>query len=62
MGLVAIDLTDYPEVLKGDAITLLEADSESILSARAIAQKTGTIPYEVLTSIGSRVERRYIDF
>jgi alanine racemase len=62
MDLLAIDLTDYPGVLKGDVVTLLEADSESILSARSIAKKTGTIPYEVLTSIGSRVERRFIDF
>lgn len=62
MDLTAVDLTDHPEAIKGDIVTLMDADPESGLSARAIAGKTGTIPYEVLTSIGTRVERRYVDF
>ncbi len=62
MDLIAIDLTDHPLVEKGDKVTLLAADQESILSARGIADRIGTIPYEILTSIGSRVERRYVDF
>ena len=62
MDLIAIDLTDHPLVEKGDKVTLLAADRESDLSARGIAGRIGTIPYEVLTSIGSRVERRYVDF
>jgi len=62
MDLIAIDLTDYPEIGRGHAVTLLEADPGSPLSARAIADKSGTIPYEILTSIGSRVARTYADF
>lgn len=62
MDLTAIDLTGFPEVEKGGTVTLLEADPESGLSACAIADQTGTIPYEVLTSIGSRVKLRYVEF
>ena len=62
MDLTAIDLTDHPHVGKGDMVTLLDADPESPVSACGIADKTGTIPYEVLTSIGRRVEREYVDF
>lgn len=62
MDLAAIDLTDHREAIKGGIVTLLDAVQESTLSARAIADQAGTIPYEVLTSIGSRVERRYVEF
>jgi len=62
MDLVSIDLTGYPGVKKGDEVLLLEADPKSPLSADAIADQTGTIAYEVLTSIGNRVEHCYLDF
>ncbi len=62
MDLTAIDLTDFPQVVKGGRVTLLEEDPESGISASALANQTGTISYEVLTSIGSRVKHRYVEF
>jgi alanine racemase len=44
----------------GDEVTLLgELDGESI-SAQDLADWAGTIPYEVLTNINTRVPRVYI--
>lgn len=62
MDLTAVDLTGHPEVNAGDIVTLVAAEPDSELSARATARKLGTISYEILTSVGNRVERRYVDF
>jgi alanine racemase len=59
MDLTSIDVTDYPELKPGDDVVILDDDPTSAISAAAIARRTGTIPYEVLTSIGPRVERTY---
>ncbi len=60
MDLVSIDVTDVPGVGHGDEVTLLESDPQSPISAAGLARRLGTIPYEILTSIGARVERVYI--
>jgi len=60
MDLMSVDLTDVPGVAHGDEATILEADPDSPISAPGLAKRIGTIPYEVLTSIGSRVERVYV--
>ncbi len=60
MDLVTVDVTDVPGVAHGDEVTLLEADPESPISAVGLANRIGTIPYEILTSIGPRVERVYM--
>jgi len=59
MDLVMVDLTDVPEAAPGLEVTLLEADSASPLSAAALAEAAGTIPYEILTGLGRRVPRVY---
>jgi len=60
MDLASIDVTDVPGVTHGDEVTLLESDPQSPISAAALATCIGTIPYEILTSIGERVERVYV--
>ena len=59
MDLVMVDLTDVPEAAPGLEVALLEADNASPLSAAALAEAAGTIPYEILTGIGRRVPRVY---
>ena len=59
MDLVMVDLTDVPEAGAGLEVTLLEADAASPLSAAALAEAAGTIPYEILAGIGPRVRRVY---
>lgn len=60
MDLISVDVTEIPGVSVGDEVTLLEADPASPISAARLAKRLGTIPYEILTSIGSRVERVYV--
>lgn len=58
MDLIALDISalDSASVKAGDVVELLG----STVSVDDLAQATGTIGYEVLTSLGSRYERRYI--
>jgi len=59
MDLTMVDLTDVPKAGVGLEVTLIEPDNASPLSAAALAEAAGTIPYEVLTGIGKRVPRLY---
>jgi len=59
MDLTTVDVSDIRSVSPGDEAVLLEADTASPISAAGLAEMLGTIPYEVLTSIGPRVERVY---
>ncbi len=43
----------------GDTVTLLGRGEGQVISAESIAEKAGTIPYEVLTNINTRVPRVY---
>ena len=56
MDACMIDVTDVPAVEVGDQVILF--GSEDLPLAR-VAEVCGTIPYEILTSISSRVQRRY---
>jgi len=43
----------------GDTATVIGRDGDQVISAEEVAEWSGTISYEVLTSIGPRVERRH---
>jgi alanine racemase len=58
MDAITVDVTDVPGVQLGDAVTLIGADGEERITAEEVAAWSGTISYEVLTSLGPRVERR----
>lgn len=59
MDAITLDVTDVPGVRIGDIATLIGADGDERLTAEEVGEWSGTISYEVLTSIGPRVERRY---
>jgi alanine racemase len=59
MDAITLDVTDVPGVQAGDAATLIGADGDERITAAEVANWSGTISYEVLTSLGPRVERRY---
>jgi alanine racemase len=59
MDAITLDVTDVPEVQAGDVATLIGADGDQRITAEEVGEWSGTISYEVLTSIGPRVERRY---
>lgn len=59
MDQAALDVTAVPEVQVGDVVTLIGRDGDVVSSADDLAQAAGTISYEVLCAISSRVLRRY---
>lgn len=56
MDMLAIDVTDTPAVEAGQDIELFGETA----SINDLAAAAGTIPYEILTRISSRAERRYL--
>jgi alanine racemase len=59
MDAITLDVTDVPDVQVGDVATLIGADGDEQITAEEVGEWSNTISYEVLTSIGPRVERRY---
>ncbi len=57
MDLTIIDLTPVPQAQAGDEVTLIGPG----LDAQVMADRRGTIAYEVLCGIGKRVPRVYCD-
>jgi alanine racemase len=57
MDLLAIDVTDLDEDLprRGDWVSLIDED----IGVDQLADRAGTIGYEVLTSLGHRYARIY---
>jgi Alanine racemase len=43
----------------GDVVTVIGKDQADHIKAEQVAEWSGTISWEVLTSIGPRVEKRY---
>jgi len=60
MDLTTIDLSHTTALGPGDEVTLLGGEGESSLDAQQIARVAGTISYNILCSISSRVRRVYI--
>jgi len=61
MDQITVDITHIPEVRTGERATLIGRDGSNAITVRDVADWAGTIPYVVLTSIGSRVERVYTE-
>ena len=60
MDMTSIDVTAAPEILPGDAVTLLGAEGSVRMDAQQIARLAGTISYSVLCGIHARVKRVYV--
>lgn len=55
MDQLAVDITDADDVKVGDIATLIENDTEAVLSAAAVAEQAGTISNELLSRMGGRL-------
>lgn len=55
-----VDVTDIPEIKKGDEVTLLGSDGEENISADTLGDLSGRFSYELLCGISKRVPRIYI--
>lgn len=60
MDVFMADITDIPEAHVGSEVILIGRSGKEIITADELADISGTISYEILTSITSRVEREYI--
>ena len=51
---------EWDTAYNGDEVVLLGADGEAVITCEDLAAWAGTIPYEVLTNINTRVPRVYV--
>ncbi len=61
MDSVSVDLTDAGEVTMDDELVLLGAQGNERITINEVAERRGTIPNEVLATLGPRLPRRYLD-
>ena len=59
MDMIMVDVTDLAPVHVGETVTLIGQQGGESIWADEVATWIGTIPYEVLCGIGSRVPRLY---
>ena len=59
MDFIMVDVTDIPRVSAGDEVILMGRQGKEQITPEEIAEKTDSISYEVLCSIGKRVPRVY---
>lgn len=61
MDQTMIDVTDIPDVKIGDVVTIYSDEPDGGSSIEQAASQVGTINYELLCAIGTRVPRIYIE-
>ncbi|HKZ57673.1 MAG TPA: alanine racemase [Thermodesulfovibrionales bacterium] len=61
MDLTMVDLTEVIDVKEGDEVVILGQQGNESITAYELADKAGTIPYEILTSLGSYSRKEYIN-
>jgi len=60
MDLMVIDVTNIDDVQVGDEVVLMGCDENEEISCAELAERAGTIPWEIVTRIGARVRRVYV--
>ena len=60
MDLMVIDVSDLPEATVGDEVVLMGRQGDEEIPASELADRAGTIHWEITTRIGSRVRRVYV--
>jgi len=61
MDCTIVDLTGVKDPSEGMTVTVIDDHTDSCCNAAGLAESAGTIPYEILTAIGSRVRRELVD-
>jgi len=57
MDMIAIDITDIPSARAGDEVVLIGKQGRDRISAEEMAERSGTINYEVTTRINPKIRR-----
>jgi len=58
MDMIMIDVTGT-EVSPGDEVVIIGSQGEATITVREMAAAIGTIPWEIVCRLGSRIERVY---
>ena len=61
MDQLMVDLGPDGEAYNGDDVLLFGVKGADYLPVESLCEKLGTIPYEILCMIGSRVPRIYVE-
>ena len=60
MDLMVIDVSDLPDVAAGEEVVLMGKQGEAEIPCWELAQRAGTITWEIVTRIGQRVRRVFV--
>ncbi|MBI5632215.1 MAG: alanine racemase [Nitrospirae bacterium] len=61
MDMTMLDVTDVPNVSEGDEVMILGRQGEELITAAELAGRINTIPYEILTSLGTPARKAYFN-
>ncbi len=61
MDMCTVDVTHIPECEIGDEVVLMGRQGDEYISAGEIAEKAGTISYEILCALGKRAPRVFVN-
>ncbi|MBI5100297.1 MAG: alanine racemase [Nitrospirae bacterium] len=61
MDLTMVDVTEVEDVSEGDEVVILGRQADETVRASELSAKIGTIPYEILISLGCRARRSYLN-
>lgn len=61
MDLTMIDVTAVEDISEGEEVVLLGQQGDDMITAKELSSRINTIPYEVITSLGGRAKKEYID-
>jgi alanine racemase len=61
MDLTVVDVTDVPGVERGDEVVLWGRQGDAEIRVDEVADWAGTISYEILTTVGRRIPRVYVN-
>ena len=59
MDMLVVDATDIAGVAQGDEVVIIGAQGKEKMSAEEVAEKAGTINYEIVTRINPLIQRIY---
>jgi len=59
MDVTMIDVTDVPDVMLGDVVTIYGGDGKDVRAANVIARSIGTVTSDLLCAVSQRVPRLY---
>jgi alanine racemase len=60
MDLTMIDVSDVPNISAGEEVVLMGRQGDAEISCAELAQRAGTITWEITARIGVRVKRVYV--